>query len=273
MLDKQQVNLHFSRHAQNYDNYAVVQKNMAQKLGEMLQKGRAPETILEIGCGTGNYTRILAEQYPEAQIVATDISPDMLAVTREKLACYPNIVYQVADGECLQLGQTFDLITSNAVFQWFENYEEMFRSYAEHLNVGGRLVYATFGQRTFYELHDAFAQAYAKLDCRKQGIHGPKFATSEELLQASGRSDWESGFTEEDFIQFFPSVKEFLTAVKKVGANNASKSEQRLTNRTLLLQMIKEYEAAYMTEHGIRTTYHVIYARHEKSERSSCADA
>ena len=99
MLDKQQVKLHFSRNAQSYDNYAVVQKKMATKLAKLLEaNNKNPQAILEIGCGTGNYTQILAEKYPQAQILATDISAEMLAITKYKLAAYPNISYQLADG-------------------------------------------------------------------------------------------------------------------------------------------------------------------------------
>ncbi len=93
---------------------------MATKLAKLLEaNNKNPQAILEIGCGTGNYTQILAEKYPQAQILATDISAEMLAITKHKLAAYPNISYQLADGEKIELGGRFDLITSNAVFQWF----------------------------------------------------------------------------------------------------------------------------------------------------------
>ena len=44
-----------------------------------------PEKILEVGCGTGNYTKILLERGYE--VTAVDISEDMLEIARRKCNC------------------------------------------------------------------------------------------------------------------------------------------------------------------------------------------
>ena len=267
MLDKQQVKLHFSRNAQSYDNYAVVQKKMATKLAKLLEaNNKNPQAILEIGCGTGNYTQILAEKYPQAQILATDISAEMLAITKHKLAAYPNISYQLADGEKIELGGEFDLITSNAVFQWFTDYKATFKRYLELLELNGQLLYATFGERTFNELHNSFALAYKKLGLENTGVHGPKFVTTTQLQEFSNNSAWQTVFREEDQLQYFSTAKEFLQAVKKVGANNASTSEKLLVSRRLLLQMLNEYQTTYQKANQVRATYHIIYGLHQKRQ-------
>lgn len=54
-------------------------------LEEIFADTYKPRRILEIGCGTGNYTRILLERGYE--VTALDISEDMLKVAREKCAC------------------------------------------------------------------------------------------------------------------------------------------------------------------------------------------
>ena len=62
MINKQNVNRHFSKAAAEYDRYACVQKKMAQRLIQKIQLERPPQHILEIGCGTGCLTRELAER-------------------------------------------------------------------------------------------------------------------------------------------------------------------------------------------------------------------
>jgi SAM-dependent methyltransferase len=53
--------------------------------------------ILEIGCGFGRITRLLAEAFPQANIMALDLSPDQLANARDYCGKKPNISFQQYD--------------------------------------------------------------------------------------------------------------------------------------------------------------------------------
>jgi len=206
-------------------------------------------------------TKQLAVLYPQAEIIASDISPLMLDEAREKLGEYANIEYMVADGEALTLAGSFDLIVSNAAFQWFKDYPAALEGLKEKLAPGGCLFYATFGEKTFWELQQAFAIAREELgvaaDCDDR--HGPTFITRETLEQIVDELSMPALFQEELFIEKFGSVKEFLLSVKRVGANNASGQQMR-TNRRLLLKMMDSYQALFAPKSKIEVTYHVIYA-------------
>lgn len=136
-VNKVQVQKSFGQNAVTYDQYAVVQKEMAGKLlAEIQGTGRRFQRILEIGCGTGFLTELLAREYPKSLITALDVAPEMITVAREKLKSFNNINYFVADGENLQMSDavslkelSFDLIVSNAVFQWFSEYAAVFAHY------------------------------------------------------------------------------------------------------------------------------------------------
>jgi len=52
---------------------------------EEIFENSKPKKILEVGCGTGNYTKILLERGYE--VTAVDISENMLKIAREKCAC------------------------------------------------------------------------------------------------------------------------------------------------------------------------------------------
>jgi ubiquinone/menaquinone biosynthesis C-methylase UbiE len=69
--------------------------------------------VLEIGCGTGAFARRLAER--SQQVLALDLSPEMLRLARERAIQFPNIDFQLADVFKLPLShEHFDCIASIA---------------------------------------------------------------------------------------------------------------------------------------------------------------
>ncbi len=69
--------------------------------------------ILEIGCGTGVFSRILAEAFPQSQIMAIDLSPHYIKYAKAKSLDFKNIDYMVADAEHIPFRDaTFDAVVS-----------------------------------------------------------------------------------------------------------------------------------------------------------------
>ncbi len=270
MLDKEKISHNFSRAATTYEENAIVQKKMAQLLLQQTQNlSRSFTHILEIGCGTGYLTRLLSKTFPSADIVATDISETMLAqassLQREK-----NVRFEKQDGENLTLNTTFDLIISNAAFQWFNNYDAAFSGFSRHLTPEGILLYATFGPATFYELHTAFNQARHSLSLPPNIRHGPPFASSATLADYASNNGLLCHHREETERLYFPSVRSFLSSIKKVGANHTPTSASSGFNRKLLPSMISHYEQLFCTEDGlIPATYHLLFCQVQKSAQPS----
>ena len=71
----------------------------------------------DLGCGTGELTRLLADRWPDAQLWAIDRSNKMLERTRHPDP-RPGLVFIEADLRRWQAPEPLDLIFSNAVFQW-----------------------------------------------------------------------------------------------------------------------------------------------------------
>lgn len=61
--------MRFHEFLNTYDNYAFVQKKVAQKLIEFLEKNEEFETVLEIGCGTGIYSQKLVSHIKYRNII------------------------------------------------------------------------------------------------------------------------------------------------------------------------------------------------------------
>jgi len=260
MINKNHVVRNFGRMSSSYDEHAIVQKHMAKSLQALLRNTGVFNRILEIGCGTGGLTSLLASIYPHAEILATDISPGMLAVAQANLRNFGNIRYAVEDGEHLQTQETFDLIVSNAAFQWFNNHQQAYLGFFNRLSANGYLIYATFGPRTFYELHRSFQIASKVLNLRYDARHGQLFTDSsllEHSMEGAGFKD--VAHTEEEIREHFPTPKDFLWSVKKIGANNTAYDSHSPVNRQLLLTMLECYEQNFQEHGSIYATYHAIY--------------
>ena len=150
-MDKSKMIRNFSRSARFYDDYADAQRLSALKLLSQLGLRRF-QNILEIGCGTGSYSYLLRKKFDQALLKSVDISEKMIEVAREKLKG-EKIEFIVGDAECMDLGSGYDLITSNACFQWFENVQRAVIRYREMLKKDGQISFSIFGPGTFSELN------------------------------------------------------------------------------------------------------------------------
>lgn len=270
MLNKNTVTKHFSKAAKEYDEYANVQKEMAFFLKDILEKESAYE-ILEIGCGTGYLTKILADKFPDAHILATDISPDMIQSAKYKLSNYKNITYAILDGEKIPTDKKYDLIISNAAFQWFSDYKQAFQHFFACLKSKGYLIYSTFGPKTFIELNQSFAHAYEKNHIKEKYTTGPAFSEMNALIETSANAGFISTYQEKIYTEYFSSPKEFLRSIKKIGANNSSQSDRILINKKVMADMLTYYENTFFKDNQIYTTYHAIYGKNQKIQSKNVA--
>lgn len=96
-----------------------------------------PKRILDIGCGPGNSTILLARRWPKAEIIGLDSSAEMIARAQ---ADYPQLqwVHKDAGGELQTLGQ-FDIVFSNAALQWIPNHAHLLPNIFALLNRHGIL--------------------------------------------------------------------------------------------------------------------------------------
>ena len=71
------------------------------------------EAALDVGCGTGSFSRLLAER--SGRVVALDLSPRMIEIAKERSKQYPNIQFEVADAaKWVPAGELFDCVAASA---------------------------------------------------------------------------------------------------------------------------------------------------------------
>jgi len=95
-----------------------------------------PERVVDIGCGPGNSTELLAARWPRAEVSGIDTSPDMLEKARKRL---PGVSFELADAESWVPSQKVDVLFANAVFQWLPNHPQVLVRLMEQLAPGGTL--------------------------------------------------------------------------------------------------------------------------------------
>ena len=93
-------------------------------------------TVVDIGCGPGNSTELLAARYASAAITGFDNSPQMVAAARRRL---PRATFFAADVATWMPAAPVDLLFANAVFQWVPEHTAVLARLVEGLNPGGVL--------------------------------------------------------------------------------------------------------------------------------------
>ena len=92
--------------------------------------------VVDLGCGPGNSTQLLAERFPGAEVLGLDTSPDMLAAARARL---PNARFEAGDASTFTLDKPADLIFANAVLQWVPDHAVLLPRLLSLLAPGGVL--------------------------------------------------------------------------------------------------------------------------------------
>lgn len=98
--------------------------------------GQPANNIVDLGCGAGNVTRLLAGQWPQARITGIDSDSAMLDKAASSLS---SITWQQADIAAWQGEQPLDLVFSNAALHWLGDHQHLLLRLVEQLAVGGVL--------------------------------------------------------------------------------------------------------------------------------------
>ncbi|PIP21278.1 MAG: malonyl-[acyl-carrier protein] O-methyltransferase BioC [Candidatus Omnitrophica bacterium CG23_combo_of_CG06-09_8_20_14_all_40_11] len=251
-MNKKIIARNFSRCAYLYDRYADVQKKAALEILGGIEDYSFSK-VLEIGCGTGNYTFLLREKFKKARITALDISGKMVEVAREKLKD-KDIEFIVADGESVNFpDEDFDLVTSNACFQWFENLEAALQKYKSLLKKDGLILFSIFGPLTFRELNASLESLLQNMP-----IAANNFMNKDKIKKILSNNFKEFKIRELRYEESFASLLRLLNKIKYTGIRgNGLGSKISLGWRYL-----KKLEEAYLNKfQQIKVTYQIFFCQ------------
>jgi trans-aconitate 2-methyltransferase len=120
--------------------YLSFEQERARPFIDLLARVRREKAnaIADLGCGTGNMTRTLAERWPEATVVGVDNSPEMLAKAASE-TIPGRLEFVLADLATWSPPAPLDLIVSNAALHWVPDHEALLARLTGMLAPGGTL--------------------------------------------------------------------------------------------------------------------------------------
>ena len=123
----------------NPDLYHKFQSERAAPFYDLLAlvEVRPHLKVIDLGCGTGELTRQLADKLPDSRVTGLDSSPQMLDAARTASLSRPGLVF--VEGDQSTLTGEWDLIFSNAALQWSENHAELIPHLYEKLAPSGQI--------------------------------------------------------------------------------------------------------------------------------------
>jgi trans-aconitate 2-methyltransferase len=158
-----------------------------------------PESIVDLGCGPGNSTRLLRERWPRARVLGLDSSPEMIAAAR---AADPDHDWLKADIGAWQPGCTFDLVFANAALQWLPDHPALVGRLFRLVSPGGALAFQIPSDA--HSLVRTFIREISEDPAWRERMAGPRAAVTmdapsvyyDSLAVSAGTLDiWETEYS------------------------------------------------------------------------------
>lgn len=249
--DKRQIAASFSRAAGSYDAVAALQRKVGIQLLAQLPEAMSVQRWLDLGCGTGFFSRELAGRYPSACGSALDIAQGMLVHARELGGAQ---YFIGGDAECLPLASgTQQLIFSSLAVQWCADFAAVLAEAQRVLLPGGVFAFSSLCVGTLQELRDSWQTVDGM-------VHVNRFRPLQEyqrLCDASGFADVQLQRQAE--VLHFDDVRQLTHELKALGAHNLNPGRPGgLTGRARIRALVEAYEQRREPQ-GLPATYQVVY--------------
>jgi len=225
-VPKSNINKEFSRFAQQYQQYNVIQAQVATHLVSTLEKTNY-DTIIDMGCGAGEvYRNIQAQNITFNHFVALDFSSQMLEIHPSS----PKIIKKCVDFNQAQAFESCytsqeDIFISSSALQWSKDLDFTFAQIAQ---IAPQIHVALFSSNTFKTLHSI------------ANISSPIYST--QALKTYISKYYHAQYEIKSYKLYFNNTREMFSYIKKSGV---SAGEKRLSFKEIKKLML-DYPLDYL---------------------------
>ena len=227
---KQTIARHFAS-ASDYDQHANIQQQVCQYLLANIAQAKQ-SSILEVGAGTGQMTRLLAEYIQSQHWLINELCNEQTATLQSIL---PAADVMIGDAETINLAENHSLIISANAVQWFDNPLSFVTQSAQRLQSGGQLVFSTFTPNNFLQIKTLTGQ----------GLHYPDIDEWQLALDSAGFKNIELSIQRFDLP--FPTPYAILKHMKLTGVSTNQTQVKADNTQTFMWtkSRLQQFESDY----------------------------
>ena len=213
---KKRVKESFNKRADLYDKKTLLQKKIMAKLfsyfceEEELKYKLDKKKLLELGCGTAEFSRILSREISFASIDLLDISPRMLDEAKKKLNSLNTFLVE-KDFDSFSKYNNYALIASNMSLHWSENFFELLNKILSMMRVNAFFIFSVPNNKSFQILKK-----------EKFGNLINSFPEQKLILKNIDKR-FQVKIYESNFFQKFNSFIDFFKSLDEIGAGTSNK--------------------------------------------------
>ena len=244
MIQKDLVQHRFEKAFASYGEHACLQQTISHTLFAQWQS-HAPHvaSILELGCGTGNLSRLLT-RLPDLQTLYLN---DLCAASACLLQGFTGRLcseFIGGDMDSVAFPQHLDAVVSSSALQWSQDLPALLAKISASLKPQGWLAFASFGPSHYQEIKTLTGI----------GLHYPSLADITQCLQADFDLLWQS---ETPHTQDFANPMAVLQHMRQTGVSGISK---QAWTKTKLQAFCHDYQATYASaDGGVCLSQHPLY--------------
>lgn len=215
------ISSEFSKHAEDYDSYNIIQNKVIQKL--LSHVDTKPQNILDLGCGNGSLCKAIKWDYNH--FTGVDFAPGMLELhpKSQKIECIYGDFNDKALFENL-LTYRYDYIFSASALQWAENLDMVFKNIKK---LNAPIALAIFTSNTFKTLNET-----ASIN---------SILRSADEVNELQKKYFNAEFEVVNYKLEFESTRDMFKYIKKSGVSGARKILSFKESKKLLNEYPKNY--------------------------------
>lgn len=250
--NKETIKSRFQAAQYSYPEAAIAQQQINQRLIDILATTNQTKfkNVLEIGCGTGDFTQRLANYAEIDNWLLNDLyQSDAVMQYLADQSWHSNVSFLLGDIEQIQLPHQLDLIVSASAIQWLNDKAMFLQHCAKQLNEKGILLFNSFAPDNLFEIRQL------------TGI-GLVYPTLEQWQQWLERDFVIKHLSTETICLTFDSP---LRVLQHLRATGVTATQQQFWTKRKLQNFIAEYQQQFTTKNGqVSLTYCPIYVMVEK---------